>query len=222
MKTMPKYFTCTATSKQLEGGGAAVSEKLNRPPPISKPPFAGYVGISVATYASHDTDPIRALLFRQTWVARWYVGILQTKNHNLDKLWRALQSNTLVYFYGHLFYLTFVLFGIFCGHLVYFMVIWNIFSHFGVFNDHLFYFTAIWYILCHLFYLTAIWYFCGYLVFLWPFWCTLHMIIWNIFRVLLRLLYQEKSGNPAAAPVFNLITRTRTIYVQRKFSTCTP
>jgi hypothetical protein len=38
----------------------------------------------------------------------------------------------LVYFEGQIFGLGILLpFGIFFGHLVYFMVIWNIISHFG-------------------------------------------------------------------------------------------
>jgi hypothetical protein len=38
-------------------------------------------------------------------------------------------------------------FGIFCGHLVYFMAIWYILWPFGIFYGHLVYFMAIWYIL---------------------------------------------------------------------------
>jgi hypothetical protein len=64
------------------------------------------------------------------------------------------------------------LFGIFYGHLVYFMAIWYILLPFGIFYCHLVYFTAIWYIFTtiwyilwpfgifygHLVYFTAIWY----------------------------------------------------------------
>jgi hypothetical protein len=37
-------------------------------------------------------------------------------------------------------------FGIFCGHLVYFVVIWYIFWPFGIICGYLVYFMAIWYI----------------------------------------------------------------------------
>jgi hypothetical protein len=39
------------------------------------------------------------------------------------------------------------LFGIFCGHLLYFMVIWNILWSFGIFCGHLVYLMAMWNIL---------------------------------------------------------------------------
>jgi hypothetical protein len=41
-------------------------------------------------------------------------------------------------FFGH--------FGIFCGHLVYFVVIWDSLWSFGIFCGHLVYFVVIWYI----------------------------------------------------------------------------
>jgi hypothetical protein len=41
-------------------------------------------------------------------------------------------------FYSHLVYLW--SFGIFCGHLVYFVVIWYILWSFGIFCGHLVYF----------------------------------------------------------------------------------
>jgi hypothetical protein len=39
-------------------------------------------------------------------------------------------------------------FGIFYGHLEYFMAIWNILWPFGIFYRHLGYFMTIWYIFC--------------------------------------------------------------------------
>jgi hypothetical protein len=41
-------------------------------------------------------------------------------------------------------------FGIFYGHLAYFMAIWYILWPFGIFYGHLVYFMAIWYILWQL------------------------------------------------------------------------
>jgi hypothetical protein len=52
----------------------------------------------------------------------------QTKNPNFGKFWRVLQWKILVYFYDILVYYL----EIFYGHLVYFVVIWYIFSHFGI------------------------------------------------------------------------------------------
>jgi hypothetical protein len=56
-------------------------------------------------------------------------------------------------------------FGIFYGHLVYFMPIWNILCSFSIFYAHLVYFMPIWNILCPfdifcctLVYLMVIWY----------------------------------------------------------------
>jgi hypothetical protein len=54
----------------------------------------------------------------------------QTKNPNLGKFWRVLQWKRLVYFMD-----TFSILRpleIFYGHLVYFVVIWYIFSRFGI------------------------------------------------------------------------------------------
>jgi hypothetical protein len=49
----------------------------------------------------------------------------QTKNPNLVKFWRVLQFENVGIFYVHLAYFTAIanilwLFGIFCGHLVYY------------------------------------------------------------------------------------------------------
>jgi hypothetical protein len=49
----------------------------------------------------------------------------RTKNFNLDKFLRVLQWKILVYYMAMWSILW--LFNIFCGHLVYFMVIWYIF-----------------------------------------------------------------------------------------------
>jgi hypothetical protein len=50
----------------------------------------------------------------------------QTKRPNLGKLWRALDCKMLLYFWP---------FGIFYGHLRYFITIWCIFSGFGVMHQ---------------------------------------------------------------------------------------
>jgi hypothetical protein len=47
-------------------------------------------------------------------------GIISNQNPNLGKFWRVLQWEMLRYF------------GIVGGHLVYFVVIWNIFFRFGM------------------------------------------------------------------------------------------
>jgi hypothetical protein len=70
------------------------------------------------------------------------------------------------------------LFGVFCGHLVYFLVIWYIFGHlvyflviwyifwsFGIFFGHLVYFVVIWYIFTVLVYFWSFGIFCGHLVY---------------------------------------------------------
>jgi hypothetical protein len=51
------------------------------------------------------------------------MAYFQTQNTNLGKFWRVLQWKMFVYLWP---------FGIFYGHLVYFMVIWYRFSHFGM------------------------------------------------------------------------------------------
>jgi hypothetical protein len=52
--------------------------------------------------------------------------IFQTKNSSLGKFWRVLQLKIFLYVcYAHLAFLH--QFGIFCAHLVYFVVIWSIF-----------------------------------------------------------------------------------------------
>jgi hypothetical protein len=53
------------------------------------------------------------------------MAYFQTKNPNLGKFWRDLQSKILVY----VTVIWHILrpFGIFCGHLAYLMVIWYIF-----------------------------------------------------------------------------------------------
>jgi hypothetical protein len=69
------------------------------------------------------------------------MGCFRTKNTNLGKFWRALDVKMLIYFWP---------FGIFYGHLEYFMDIWNILWTFGTFYgqfyDHLVHFVLIWYI----------------------------------------------------------------------------
>jgi hypothetical protein len=47
----------------------------------------------------------------------------QTKNPNLGKFWRVLQRKMLLHFMPIWSILN--PFGIFCGHLVYFMAIWK-------------------------------------------------------------------------------------------------
>jgi hypothetical protein len=54
----------------------------------------------------------------------------QTKNTNLGKFWRLLQWKMLVYFMA--MWSNLWQFGIFCGHLVYFMVTWYIFPRVGM------------------------------------------------------------------------------------------
>jgi hypothetical protein len=66
--------------------------------------------------------------------------------------------------------------GIFCGHLIYFMVIWQILWPFDLVYSHLAYFVAIWNIL-------------------WSF----GICIFPRFG----LLHQEKSGNPNRLPGSN-------------------
>jgi hypothetical protein len=58
------------------------------------------------------------------------MAYFQTKCTNLGTFWKDLQWMMVVYFMAILSILW--PFGIFCGHLVYFMVIWNIFSQFGM------------------------------------------------------------------------------------------
>jgi hypothetical protein len=83
-------------------------------------------------------------------------GIFQTKNPDWvnfggsrnGSYWYILWSFGL--FYCHLVYVFcdhLVHVGIFCGHLVYFVVIWYILWSFGIFCGHLVYFVVIWYIL---------------------------------------------------------------------------
>jgi hypothetical protein len=54
----------------------------------------------------------------------------QTKNPKSDKYWRVLQWKMLKYFWA--IWSIFWLFGIFCGHLLYYVVIWYIFRRFGM------------------------------------------------------------------------------------------
>jgi hypothetical protein len=57
----------------------------------------------------------------------------QTKNPNLGKIWRILQGKILAYFmtiWSNLRPLE-----IFYGHLVYFVVIWYIFTRFGILSQ---------------------------------------------------------------------------------------
>jgi hypothetical protein len=54
----------------------------------------------------------------------------QTKNTNLGKFWRVLQWKMLLYFMA--IWSILPQFGIFCGHLVYFMVSWYIFLSVGM------------------------------------------------------------------------------------------
>jgi hypothetical protein len=101
-------------------------------------------------------------LFENTVLLHLCIGVsmgcqmvcFQTKNPTLGKFWRVLQWKILAYFmtiwsilrpleifYVHLVY--------FCGHLVYFVVIWYISWPFGIFRGHLVYFVVIWYISPH-------------------------------------------------------------------------
>jgi hypothetical protein len=54
------------------------------------------------------------------------MAFFQTKNLDLDKFWRVLQWKMPVYYTAIWFILR--LFGIVCGHLAHFMVIWYFFS----------------------------------------------------------------------------------------------
>jgi hypothetical protein len=56
------------------------------------------------------------------------IHIFKPKNPNLGKFWSVLQWKMFVYLVTILSILR--PFGIFCGHLVYFMVVWYIFSPF--------------------------------------------------------------------------------------------
>jgi hypothetical protein len=58
------------------------------------------------------------------------MAYFQTKNPNLAKFWRVLQWKMLVNYMA--IWSIVRLLGIFCGHLVYFMVIWYIFPRFGM------------------------------------------------------------------------------------------
>jgi hypothetical protein len=51
---------------------------------------------------------------------------LQTKKSNLGKFWGDLEWNMLGYFMA-IWLLYILTFGIYCGHLVYVMIIWYIF-----------------------------------------------------------------------------------------------
>jgi hypothetical protein len=75
----------------------------------------------------------RALTKPMVWarVARWYICIPK-----------------FLYFGGPLIGKILWTFGIFYGHLVYFMDIWYILWTFGIFYGHLVYLMDIWYILC--------------------------------------------------------------------------
>jgi hypothetical protein len=108
-------------------------------------------------------------------------------------------------------------FGIFYGHLVYFMAIWYILWSFGIFDSHFVYLMAIWYIkwpfcifdghlvyFCpfgifygHLVYFMAIWYIlCPFGIFyIWSFgvmWCTFPRF---------GILYQENLAALVEKPV---------------------
>jgi hypothetical protein len=57
------------------------------------------------------------------------MAYLLSKNPNLGKFGRVLQWKMLVYYMG----ICYILwpFDIFCGYLLYFVIIWHIFSRFG-------------------------------------------------------------------------------------------
>jgi hypothetical protein len=63
-------------------------------------------------------------LLKKVYEQGCQMAYLQTKNPKLGKFWRVLQWKMLRPFGKH----TLRPFGIFCGHIVYFMVIWYIFS----------------------------------------------------------------------------------------------
>jgi hypothetical protein len=83
------------------------------------------------------------------------MAYFETKNNNLGKFWRELQSKMLLYFMDS--WSTLRSFGLFCGNLVYFVAIccffvanccffvaiWCILRQFGVFCGDLEYFVAI-------------------------------------------------------------------------------
>jgi hypothetical protein len=57
----------------------------------------------------------------------------QTKNANLGKFWRVLQWMLLVCFMA--IWSILQPFGIFCGNLEHFMIIWYIFPRFGMLHQ---------------------------------------------------------------------------------------
>jgi hypothetical protein len=73
-------------------------------------------------------DELRSKAEARGGVARW--DIFKTKNPNMRKFWRAFQSKTLVFFI--VIGIISQPFGIFCGHLIYFTVVWYIFPRFGM------------------------------------------------------------------------------------------
>jgi hypothetical protein len=58
------------------------------------------------------------------------MAYFQTKNSNLGKFWRVLQWKKLVSFMS--IWSILMPFGTFCGHMLYFVIIWYIFSRFGM------------------------------------------------------------------------------------------
>jgi hypothetical protein len=58
------------------------------------------------------------------------MAYFQTKDPDLGKIWRVLQWQMFVYYIAVWYILRHL--GILCGHLVHFMVIWDIFSRFGI------------------------------------------------------------------------------------------
>jgi hypothetical protein len=98
--------------------------------------------------------------------------------------WFGIFCGDLVYFVVIWYILWW--FGIFCGDLVYFVVIWYILWWFGIFCRDLVYFVVIWYILswfgifCRdLVYFVVIWYILWYIF---PCWFTYTRNIWQPIR----------------------------------------
>jgi hypothetical protein len=87
------------------------------------------------------------------------------KAKNLGKFWRFLQWKILVHFMA--IYSFLLPFGIFCGHLVYFVAIWY---------TYLVYFVAIWYI-WYILWPFGIFY--SHLQYFFPFWSVAPIKIWQ-------------------------------------------
>jgi hypothetical protein len=75
-----------------------------------------------------DQDYLHKYVFRHALFQGCQIVWFKTKNTNLGLFWRALEGKILDILWP---------FGIFYGHLVYFMAIWYILWPFGIFYGHL-------------------------------------------------------------------------------------